>query len=247
MGLDELIAQPEEAKLSVLFKGKPGGGKTSAALSFPGPILYIQCDPNTETVRKHSDATLHRVVVPDWKSFNSHVRPTFRDRKWLSDNGIKTVVIDSWSFLSMLMVDQLSGSDGKMQMQDWGQLLHRQKDTLKELIWLTVPDGEHEAVNVVVTCHTKENTDDEGRIQSIGLSIQGQFKDAMEAYFDYALICENASKNKAVSGKVESSQEFIIHAAPPPKQTTKGGSLPGQMVVPHGGSAYSVLNEHINQ
>ena len=65
--LQDLIATPEQSAISVLFKGKPGAGKTSAALSFPGPILYIQCDPNTETVRKHTSTVLIRVVVPGWK------------------------------------------------------------------------------------------------------------------------------------------------------------------------------------
>jgi hypothetical protein len=237
----------EQPKLSVLLKGKPGAAKTETALRFPGPILYLYSDPNLETARRicSQRKDVAAIRIADWKNYYTDIRALFKDRSLLEVNGepVQTIVLDTWSFFSAQITSDLQGPQGKMQMQDWGLLLTRQKEALLELVTLTMPEGEHPGVNVVVCCHIKENTDDEGRVQSIGLSLQGQFKDAMEAYFDYVLLLESKVTTTVVSGKAVDSKQFIIHSVPPPKHTCKGGNLPPKIEVPAGSSAFELLNK----
>ena len=238
-----IVDYTKNIKLSCMLKGKPGGGKTETALSFPGPILYIQCDPGTATVHKAVKAgkEIVGIRVTNWKQWDKDVRPFFRDRSKLGE--VQTIVVDTWSFFSQLVVESLQDASGKVSMQNWGILLNRQKEYLLELVTMTMPEGEHPGCHVVVNCHTKENSDDEGRIVSVGLALQGQFKDHMEAYFDYSLVCEQVNRKQTVDGKVTDIREFVLHASPPPMHTTKGGALPAKTVVPDGGSAFDLLNK----
>lgn len=92
MTLQFVDPQDKPTTLNVVLYGAPGSGKTTGALSAPGPVLYINAEGTNAAMfarRFHVGTEIREVEVIDGDTLNEALL-------YLRDgNGIETVVIDS--------------------------------------------------------------------------------------------------------------------------------------------------------
>ncbi len=248
------VPSPTQTSLSVLLKGVSGSGKTRTALSFPEPILVLYADVNRETVRTvaKSGTNLKTIPIESWTQYENQIIPCIAERKLgiVNEDGTqwepRTIVLDTFDFLSDLLWREIQGNRDQLQIPDYGKGLRRMANTTRELIYSTTPRAGHPGYHVVVCSHVKDITDDGGNLVKVSPAVMGQFKDQIEDYFDYVLLCESEVASKVEGAKVTKARRFKIHAAPPNRyHTCKGGALPTELDVPEGDSAFTILNKHL--
>jgi hypothetical protein len=239
--------QTDRRNVTVFAKGPPGGGKTELSMGFPGPILTIQCDANEETVSKAKirGANVRVASAETWATFESVFVPRIADRKLGYTDGWepRTIVVDPYSSISQELVEEI-GAGRQLQIQDWGKILRRQQGVIRDLVFASVPRGDHPGYHIVVCSHLVDVTDDKGNIQKISPRIPGQFKDVIEKDFDYVVLCQCETVSKVVGGTVTKSRQFKVYTAPPDRyHTCKGGDLPPEIEIPNGESAFGIMNK----
>jgi hypothetical protein len=107
------------------------------------------------------------------------------------------------------------------------------------------PKGDHPGYNIVFTSRIRENTDEKGNLVDPGYQccMWGQFKDHIESFFNYILLCE--ASNTTAKGSTKPIRQFKIYSVPPNRyHTCSGGELPPEIIVPEGKSAFDLLNEY---
>ena len=120
------------APLKVLLYGPPGAGKSCAASSAPGPILYINCegpDALTFSRRMYGDEKILEVAFTGKQTLVD----TFmyvRD----PENGIQTIVVDSIGEMYRMLLEELGGERATLQNYgDVNTLIERFCRSLRDL------------------------------------------------------------------------------------------------------------------
>lgn len=224
---------------TVLYKGNAGTGKTHNILSWPGPIAVAYFDSNLLTLRQamKSGVDVTPYFCKDWNQFANEFVPAVVNR----EIDAKTIAIDTIDPLGIKMQQDIQGSRPRLTQADFGTILNRWIDTFGQLIESTKSIGDTPGYNFVAAVHLKDViSGDSGNVTRYAPQIMGAFKDTLEQFFDWVLLCEAASKAKTVGGKSEYYKEFIVRTVPPnPLHTCKGGGLPAVC-----GGTYSELMSH---
>ena len=119
--------------LTLLLKGVSGVGKTTKAAYFPSPVFF-NFDNNIAALRKLPkevhDAV--RIVNPRINDKNEEIKPELvwgnfvkQLEKVLEDDSVKTIIIDSLTTLSEVIIDKSLGTgspDKRIELQNWGDL-----------------------------------------------------------------------------------------------------------------------------
>lgn len=217
------------AKESIGYKGPPGGGKTTYAASWPGPIEWCQFDVNQKTIRELVLGGLDARVY----TFDTHAEfEDFARKARRREFEASTIVVDTVDFASAMLIRDVQGTQIKMKIQDWGKVLTRLQTTYSNLMSATAPLDGKPSYNIVLCYHLIDVTDDSGGLMKVAPKIQGGFKDELEAYLDTVLYCSSSMKSviekqPGGGGKAVPSKVFECHSVPPtPHHTCKGGGLP---------------------
>ena len=180
----------------VAIQGAGGTGKTTAALTFPNPIVVdidnsvdlnnaraVGIDPSTVTVLPFYREDYQKTIM----AVN---RPNVKDcfEKWLEENIRKfapeqTVIIDSWTFLqdafdkfTPIPIAKQSGAEDRMSW--WGMKADWSQEILTTL--------QSAQCNIVMIFHEVEERDDKGRLTGkVKPMMQGRFADKLQNYFPY--------------------------------------------------------------
>ncbi|MBK25968.1 MAG: hypothetical protein CME70_18345 [Halobacteriovorax sp.] len=236
-----------DSRISLLAKGPSGSGKTTLALSFPEPIFLIYADVNRDTVRRlavDGGRDIKGIAVNEWNEYQTQIVPQIISRRIEAS----TIVVDSISFLAQVMWRDLQGSRSHLTQQDFGTGLRRLSETTRDIMATSIPRGDHPGYHIVFTTHVRDVTSEQGALLKVSPNIMGQFKDQIEAYFDYAVLTnsEMVSSTKKVNEKtvaVRSTQYKIITSPPDRYNTCKGGNLPPEIVISEGGSPFDEMNK----
>lgn len=226
----------------VLYKGLAGTGKTFNALTWPGPIVVGYTEKNLETVRTmaklRGDVKVY--ALDSWKTYADEFVPAVAARTLTAS----TIILDSMDFLAKMMWDDIKGSKSGLSMQDFGVGLGRLTSTTTMLTSASAPKSGHPGYNVIVTVHLKDVMENESLVR-VSPSIMGQFKDDLEDYFDYVLLCEAQSGSEIVKdakgvATTQLTKNYFVYTIPPDRYNTcKGGNLPAKL-----SGTYPSLNEH---
>ena len=218
-----------EQKISALYKGPSGTGKTYNALSYPDPVRGIYADPNLKTLADQIKAgkDIDLVVPSTWAEYEDIFCPAVDNRLVEAE----TIVVDTIDFLSQMMWTEIQGVKPRLTIPDFGLGLNKLVKTTRQLTRATRSIEGKRNYNVIFCVHTRDVTDDSGGLEKIAPAIMGQFKDAIEGFFDYVFLCEATivSEIKSVNGRKVSvpSARFQVRTVPPsPKHTCKGPGLP---------------------
>lgn len=117
MPLEFVDPKDHPPTLNVFLYGAPGAGKTTGALSAPGPILYVNCEgPNAAMFarRFHVDTEVREIVVTEANVLNEALLYLRED-----DCDVKTVVVDSLGALFQMVLDGYTGG-GKPTLPQYG-------------------------------------------------------------------------------------------------------------------------------
>lgn len=219
----------------VLYKGPAGSGKTHNINSWPQPIVTAYFDTNKRTLKKAMDAgvDIKPYFCKDWKQFHEEFVPAVVNR----EVNAKTIAVDTLDVLGVMLQRDIQGTRPKFTQPDFGILLNRWMDVIGSLAHSTESYSDTPGYNFVAAVHLKDVTDSEGTLIKIAPQIMGTFRDTLEQYFDWVLLCESKLKR---SGSGPAEKEFLVHTVPPsPKHTCKGGGLPAQC-----SGIYSELMKH---
>ena len=116
MGLRFVDPTKNPASLNVMLYGAPGGGKTTGALSAPGPVLYLNAEGSNAAMfarRFHVGTEIREVEVADGGALNEALL-------YLREgNGIQTVVVDSIGAIFQAVLEGYTGG-GKPTLPQYG-------------------------------------------------------------------------------------------------------------------------------
>jgi adenylate kinase family enzyme len=144
------------ALFTVLF-GAPGVGKTSLAFTAPAGVLHLDFDKGAQrAIQKVRPAT---VRVESWSDFWGFVKSNdFTD--YVTDNGIKTVVIDTiGTMLDNCIAPALIASDMKLGSKNGGLTLQGY-GSLKQTFAAFKNRLQSLGLTIVAVCHSKEVGDE---------------------------------------------------------------------------------------
>ena len=138
----------------------------------------------------------------------------------------KTVAVDTLDMIGIMLQRDVQGPRNKLTQADWGTMLNRWIDGIGQLTETTVNQG-GQYYNVVCTVHTRDVTNDSGALVKTAPSIAGGFRDMVEGFFDWVLLCEAEVKARKEGTETVYDSNYFVRTIPPNKfHTCKGGGLP---------------------
>jgi len=186
--------QTSNNKRSILVVGRPGSGKTHAVLDVPGPVLFISADTNRDTLiyamEQRSDIT--EIHISDWKKDWYPLRDAIKNREL----DYETIFVDTYTSFSGVLVDGIAAqAGGKLDFDQWGEILTSNRNACFELVQACRPYKERRAYNVVVTCHLADIVDKKTKsLIRYGPQIAGSFREEIEGKFDFVLLADSEVK-----------------------------------------------------
>jgi hypothetical protein len=137
----------EAQPLKALLYGPPGSGKTVAACSAPGPILYVNCegpDALTFSRKMYGDDKIREVAFTG-KQTLTDLYIYARDQ----ENGVATFVIDSIGEMYRMLLEEIGGERATLQnFGDVNTLIERFCRSLRDLPAHTVLVAHEEIADV---------------------------------------------------------------------------------------------------
>jgi hypothetical protein len=233
----------QEMGHTILLKGFSKAGKSSAAVGFPEPILYINSDPNKGVARAARAAGRNIDLIPlrSFQDYENVILPSLKNR----EPDVRTVVVDDASSLGKMLVDEAKGTKARPSRDDYASILNRHWSGMQILTDTATPKGDHPGYIVVVTARLKEDTSEDGALERYQCCMWGQFKDHIESFFNYVLLCEGGTASEVVGNVSKLVRQFKIYTVPPNRyHTCAGGELPPVITVGDGESAFSILNQY---
>ena len=219
------LEQVDDQGSTVLYKGAPGTGKTHNILTWPQPIVGAYFDSNLMTLRNAMKAGVE--VTPyfckDWRQFADVFVPAVTNREIKA----RTIFIDTLDPLGLKMQKDIQGTRPRLTQADFGTILNRWVDVMGQLVDSTKHSASGPGYNLVCSVHLKDVTDDNGSLLRVSPQLMGAFKDMLEQFFDWVLLCEASVVAKTVAGKSVFTKHYQVRTVPPtPQHTCKGGGLP---------------------
>lgn len=169
-----------------LLLGQPGMGKTTTALSIGVPAGYISdVDNNLSGAHRFlKDQIKFFYDTPlTWEAMSKGIREAS------STSTINTIVIDSFTKLSDMAMEEILRQQGRktMQLQDWGVFLLMMKKLISEM--------RSTKKLFIATAHIKPEKDEVSGIVRYFPAIPGQLQNIIGALFSDVLLCEVEERN----------------------------------------------------
>lgn len=212
--------------ISGLYQGGPLTGKTSYCLTWPKPF-FIYADPNTKTFAGHDDVL---VFTPQtFQEIETSIVPALRAGEIDCD----TVCVDSLSFLSKVLENELGISGGKAEGGKWqayGMRMHR---FIMDMLAMTSSPRMAKKLNVIFTVHERETNNDDGNLVAITPALPGQLREAIARYFDFTFVTMRKLENSIVrapdgTATLMKTERFYCCTQPPDQFRRCGDRIGGE-------------------
>jgi len=190
-------------------------------------VLYLDLEHGSQTLGSEKaieDMFSFPVLSPStWKQFQSLIGQLYTTKNTVKTKMVGTLeikeesstvvpkngtkidafVVDTFSELSKKYVRELSGDDGKLKLQGWGQLKNKLDGALEFIS--RIPG------TVVLNCHAKVQTMDDGN--KVIPFIDGSTKEDISKWFDFVFYTKNVKNGAGTEYKwVTRRDEKYDHA-----------------------------------
>ena len=190
-------------------------------------VLYLDLEHGSQTLGSEKaieDMFSFPVLSPStWKQFQSLIGQLYTTKNTIKTKMVGTLeikeesstvvpkngtkidafVVDTFSELSKKYVRELSGDDGKLKLQGWGQLKNKLDGALEFIS--RIPG------TVVLNCHAKVQTMDDGN--KVIPFIDGSTKEDISKWFDFVFYTKNVKNGVGTEYKwVTRRDEKYDHA-----------------------------------
>ena len=168
MGLLELAKgiSTEHRNRLTMFMGKPGAGKTTAAGTFPKPMLYVALDTDGggEVLKCYSDNAVKVLTLkadvpgtPGAKHLQAKVKDLLEELK--GSHPYKSVVFDAYSSIEENLVSFIETVKGKkLNLDERGSIATAMLDLRNRIVELSRGDVEYVVINHVKTKQCVDST-----------------------------------------------------------------------------------------
>jgi hypothetical protein len=196
-------------KIKALVLGGPKCGKTSLAPTCPKPVI-LDGDDGAIVLRKHD---LPIITSTSWFGMMETILWLLKaehDYETFFVDGINHFQADYISHLQEKKLKKTGGSSGSMDPALWGALKKECMEFNRGIHKLVTDRGMH----VVVTCHSKLQTDDQGRPIGNGPDLQGDFAKSITKAVDimcYATVVEGKDEKAGTFEHLILTRPYTIH------------------------------------
>lgn len=179
----EAPAAPEH--LNVLLYGQPGSGKSTAAASAPGPILWVNADgPNAlayaRKVARASKTSIFEVRIEPGQDARSVLREVMVHVKERKTPEVQTVVLDPIGKIRDALIAQIVQQGSKNSLQQFGEVSKLLGDFIRFL--------RDQPVNLIILAHEDIQDADAGD-RVVRPMIGGQLTEKVPADMDVMAYC----------------------------------------------------------
>lgn len=212
--------------IKTLICGAAGSGKTLLSSTFPQPfvasaegglmVLHDRAIPHVE-IRSVDDMELLMKMLSQ--------TPNVRAKQFGSE--VNTIVVDTLDELSRIFLRSRMKSQkhDSATLQDYGWL----KEQMQQL----VTGLRNLDMHVVLTCHLKSRSDDDGLVTYLP-AIEGGFSQQVADYVDLALVLKSKVVNKPIDNSMTRVLERTLQTFPDTKTDwvkDRSGKLPQEILV----------------
>lgn len=182
----------EDIFLKVLVAGDYGTGKSVFASTFPGKIFVFDFDNGEKTYKGVDfDYAQYSQDSKGWVEFEKDFRHVLKDVN--ENKAYATVVIDSATSMTSLAMERALVIDPK-RTPAGGPLWNVHYQIVKNLMEPKFKQLISIQSNLVVNCHLKSDTDEDGTIVKIDPLLTGQLATIVPGYFDEVYISTTKPK-----------------------------------------------------
>lgn len=170
------LTNSENFALKCICYGSPGSGKTKFGSTFPNPH-YIDTDKGMLTLR---DMNIPYYSFDGDNAMQAYNNIKVAIDKMIKDKSCKTIVIDSLTTLSDVILESVLMQDGNAGKSPEFKHWNSQMNALKEILRLCLGSGKH----FLATAHEKIDKDENtGRVWILP-ALTGQLSHKIGLYFD---------------------------------------------------------------
>jgi len=175
--------------ISAFLIGESGTGKTMSFLSLPDldSSVFIDCERGIATLSQASDISkLNIVRAYDWQDLSNILG------RLAKKDEVKTIFIDSlteanrWAKKDILK--KMNKHEDEMSQYEWTAAMNRMVSFI-----MFIKNMEK---RVIITCHTRDEKDEDDGVVIRRPSITGQLRTTVEREFDIILYSETGTKDK---------------------------------------------------
>lgn len=168
-----------------LLLGQPGMGKTTTAITIGLKDVFIaDIDNNLSGAHRFlKDVPFYFQIPTTWEDMSKGIKEAS------STSTVSTIIIDSFSKLSDLAMEEILRQQGRkaMQLQDWGVFLLMMKKLIAEM---------RSTKKLFIACaHIKPEKDEVSGIIRYFPALPGQIQHIIGALFSDVLLCEVEERN----------------------------------------------------
>lgn len=208
--------------IKALICGDPGAGKTLISSTFPNP-LYASAEGGLMSIASRNIPYVDIKESMDLLGIKAALEQSPAVREKMFGFPVDTVVIDTIDEIQRILIRERNRETRKdsMELRDWGWL----GDQMQAI----VSGFRNLDMNVVMTCHLREQQDSEHGGVWFEPGLQGAIGKQIAAYFDLALLLDVQTKTVIVDNKTQRVQQRFLITSPDPRHSwikDRSGKLP---------------------
>lgn len=213
--------------VKALVCGNPGAGKTLISSTFPNP-LYASAEGGLMSLARRNIPYVDVKEINDLLAVKAMCEQAPHVRKELLGFEVDTVVVDTIDEIQKILIRERLKENRKdsMELRDWGWL--------GDQMQVIISGFRNLDMNVVMTCHLREQQDSEAGTIWFEPGLQGAIGKQIAAYFDLALLLDVRTISKIKDGKSHKEQVRYLISSPDSKHQwikDRSGQLDPEMVV----------------
>ena len=187
-------APPAPETFNVLLFGSPKSGKSTAAATAPGPILWVNAEgPNAlgyaRKTAAQRGAQIHEVVVDKKADPAATLDNVYRHVKSGAEPVVQTVVVDTLAKVREALIHQMVVPGAKNSLQQFGKVAEKLGGFINAMRDLPV--------NLVLIAHTDvKDSDEDGRL--VVPLIGGKLTETIPGEVDVVAFCAKVREDDGV-------------------------------------------------